>query len=628
MTVHQLFKKCTLSAIAFMIAAVLFTFSTASSGSTAWAAEQGVAQPYESLFEGDQMIDVNVTIGDEDWKSILESPLDKEYKNVTVEVDGNVVNNVGFSTKGNLTLNAVASMTDSDRYSFRLKFDKYDKSQTLLGLDKMVLNNSYADPSFLREYLHYEALRAIGLDAPLTVFTNLYINGELYGFYVGVEAIDDSYMERNFGEGYEDGVLYDTDEKSYLQYAENSSYDSLTYELGTEDEKASLKKFISVLNAMPDGQKGDIEDVLDVSTGLKYIAANAVLGNYDSYNGDKGHNFMLYGDASGKYSVLPWDFNMSFNGYSGGGRGTSSATGSTVNTNAATASVDVPVLGINMESVPLINNLLKVDEYKEQYLTYVTELVDYLEGIENRITELSDLIRPSVQADPTKFYTMEQFESNIAYSSVEESNVGGMGGSAPADGQTPPTGTEGPPPTRPDNSQQPTEPPAGAAPGANGGAAGQGNGMGNMAAGSLMTFALNRLNNLQTQLDLTVTALPTDKEISVIIDGTKVNFSQQEPLIRSGRVLVPIRGIFEALGADLKWDNAAKTITAIKDNRIIVLTIGSSTAYVNGVAVTLEAAPTILNARTVVPLRFIADSLNKETNWNSATSTVTINSAA
>ncbi|WP_241674897.1 CotH kinase family protein [Paenibacillus luteus] len=631
MIVHRLLKKCTVSALALMIAAVPFTFSTASSGSTAWAAEQGVAQPYESLFEGDQIIDVNVTIGDEDWKSILESPLDKEYKNVTVEVDGNVVNNVGFSTKGNLTLKAVASMTDSDRYSFRLKFDKYDKSQTLLGLDKMVLNNSYADPSFLREYLHYEALRAIGLDAPLTVFTNLYINGELYGFYIGVEAIDDSYMERNFGEDYEDGVLYDTDEKSYLQYAENSEYESLTYELGTEDEKASLKKFISVLNAMPEGEKGDIENVLDVSTALKYIAANAVLGNYDSYNGDKGHNFMLYGDASGKYSVLPWDFNMSFNGYSGGGLGTSAATGSTVNTNAATASVDVPVLGINMESVPLINNLLKVDEYKEQYLTYVTELVDYLEGVENRITELSDIIRPSVQADPTKFYTMEQFESNIAYSAVEDSNEGSMGGSAPADGQAPPTWTEGNGPARPDDAQQPTEPPNGTtAPGANGGGAGQGQGqgMGSMAAGSLMTFALNRLNNLQTQLDLTVTALPTDQEISVILDGTKVNFSQQEPLIRSGRVLVPFRRIFEALGAELKWDNAAKTITAIKDDRTIVLTIGSSTAYVNGVAVTLEAAPTILNARTVVPVRFIADSLNKETKWDSATSTVTINSAA
>jgi spore coat protein H len=217
-----------IGAVALSLAVVASGLGLAGKGATAaYAAEAGIAQPYESLFAGDRIIDVKVTIDDADWESILASPLDKEYKSATVEVDGNVMENVGFSTKGNLTLKAVASMTDSDRYSFRLKFDKYEKSQTLLGLDKMVLNNSYADPSFLREYLHYEALRAIGLDAPLTVFTNLYINGELYGFYVGVEAIDDSYLERNFGEDYADGVLYDTDEKSYLQEVEGSNYDSL-----------------------------------------------------------------------------------------------------------------------------------------------------------------------------------------------------------------------------------------------------------------------------------------------------------------------------------------------------------------------------------------------------------------
>lgn len=178
----------------------------------------GISQAYEEIFVSNNVIDINVTIGDEDWSGILESPLDKDYKNVSVDIDGTVVENVGFSTKGNLTLRSVAAMLDSDRYSFRLKFDKYDKEQTWLGLDKLSLNNNYSDPSYLREYLHYEALKAIGLDSPLTVFVNLYINGELYGFYTGVEAIDDSYLARTVGEGYEEGVLYDTDAGSTLVY--------------------------------------------------------------------------------------------------------------------------------------------------------------------------------------------------------------------------------------------------------------------------------------------------------------------------------------------------------------------------------------------------------------------------
>lgn len=649
MNLKQVWKKVSVTALSLTIAAS--GFGAIGSKATVHAAEAGITQQYESLFEGDHIINVNVTIADEDWESILASPLDKDYKKVTVDVDGNVLSNVGFSTKGNLTLKAVASMTDSDRYSFRLKFDKYDKEQTLLGLDKMVLNNSYADPSFLREYLHYEALRSIGMDAPLTVFTNLYINGELYGFYIGAEAIDDSYMERNYGEDYEDGVLYDTEENTYLQYEEDGDYDTLTYELGTEDDKASLKNFISVLNAMPDGEKGDIEEVLDVDTALKYIAGNAVLGNYDSYNGDKGHNYMLYGDADGKYSVLPWDFNMSFNGYSGGGGGrnttaadaTGTTTTTTTNTNATTASVDLPVMGISLDKVPMIGNLLEVPEYKAKYLEYVNELVDYLGGIEDRINELADLIRPSVTADPTKFYTLEQFESNVAYSADGDAAGGMQGGNMgegmtpPNSGATPPTKPDGTAPTRPTNEGTATDSTgngtagqAGAGQAAGGG--GQGQGMGTMAAGSLMTFALNRLANLQEQLGLEVTPLPTTSSntgaISVLLNGTKVSFENQEPINQSGRVLVPLRGIFEAFGAEVKWDAATKKITAVKDDRTVILTIGSTTAYVNGTAVTLDVPASLVNGRTLVPVRFISEGLDMDATWDSTTSTVKITNKA
>ncbi|WNS45891.1 CotH kinase family protein [Paenibacillus sp. MMS20-IR301] len=619
--------------------------------SAAYAAETGTAQAYESLFTPDKIINVKVTIAAEDWTSILASPLDKEYKSVTVDVDGNVLTNVGFSTKGNLTLKSVAAMTDSDRYSFRLKFDKYDKTQTLLGLDKMVLNNSYSDPSFLREYLHYEALRAIGEDAPLTVFTNLYINGELYGFYIGVEAVDDSYLERNYGDDAGSGVLYDTEEQSYLKAEEGSDYDTLTYDTGTKDDKASLKNFINVLNAMPDGEKGNIESVLDVDSALRYIAANAVLGNYDSYNGDKGHNYLLYGDAAGKYSVIPWDMNMSFNGYTGGGgrgtatagaTGTAAAAGTTAAsvTNAVTASIDTPTLGIDVDQVPLIGNLLEVPEYKARYNNYVSELVTYLSGIQSRITGLAALIRPYVQADPTKFYTMEQFENNVAYTA----DAAGTGGGS----MTPPAGTEGltmpsgTPPARPDGTSATAARPEGG-PAGGGGQQGMG---GTMAAGSLMTFALNRLANLQEQLGLAVTPLPEvvktaagstaasagsaadagtagSKGISVMLNGTAVNFQDQQPVNKDGRVLVPVSAIFSALGAEVTWDQTTRKITAVKGSTTITMTIGSKTAYINGQALTLDVPAQIIGNRTLVPVRFISEGLDLDVLWNAVTQTVT-----
>ncbi|PRA02733.1 MULTISPECIES: CotH kinase family protein [unclassified Paenibacillus] len=662
-----LFRKAAVTALS--VTMVTSSFGLIGSPNAAYAAEStatttsaGVTQAYESLFQTDNVIDVNVTIDDADWKSMLESPLDKDYKNVSVEVDGNKLDNVGFSTKGNLTLKAVASMEDSDRYSFRLKFDKYDKTQTLLGLDKMVLNNNYADPSYMREVLHYEALRSIGMDVPMTNYVNLYVNGELVGFYTGVEAVDDSYLERNYGEDYEEGVLYDTDEKSYLQYEEGSDYSTITKDLGTDKDKAKLKTFIQTLNEMPEGEKGDIESVLDVDSALQYIAGNMVFGNYDSYNGDKGHNYMLYSDAAGKFTVVPWDFNMSFNGYSGGG-GRGTTTGSTTtNTNATNVSVDEPVLGISMENVPMINNLLAVPEYKEKYLSYVNELTDYMEGIQDRITGLANEIRPYVEADPTKFYTTEQFESNIAYSANADA-AGGMGGTPPEgfEGMTPPEGMEGMTPpegfegmTPPDGTTPPTQPGAATGngttdattgtdntqtrPGGNFG--GGGGGMGSMAAGSLTTFALNRLVNLQEQLGREVTPLPetseetgsntssgtNDKTITVTLDGKSITFPDQDPLQQSGRVMVPVNAILEAMGAEVTWDKTAKTVTAVLNDQTLVLKIGSSTATVNGETLEIDAPAIIQNSRTLVPVRFISEGLGLTVDWDQTAAQVSLTS--
>lgn len=667
---NNLLQKFAVTALS--VTMVTSSFGLIASPNAAYAAEDtaatttstGITQAYESLFQTDNVIDINVTIDDADWESMLESPLDKDYKKVSVEVDGNKLDNVGFSTKGNLTLKSVASMEDSDRYSFRLKFDKYDKTQTLLGLDKMVLNNNYADPSYMREVLHYEALRSIGMDVPMTNYVNLYVNGELVGFYTGVEAVDDSYLERNYGEDYEDGVLYDTDERSYLQYEEGSDYSTLTEDLGTDENKTKLKNFIKTLNDMPEGEKGDIESVLDVDSALQYIAGNMVFGNYDSYNGDKGHNYMLYSDADGKFTVVPWDFNMSFNGYQGGfGRGTTTSGSTTTNTNATNVSVDEPVLGISMENVPMINNLLAVPEYKEKYLSYVNELTDYLEGIQDRITELADVIRPYVEADPTKFYTTEQFESNIAYSANADAG-GGMGGTPPEgfEGMTPPEGMEGMTPpegfegmTPPDGTTPPSQPDGTSgtestdAAGSTGntqtrpgGNFGGGGGMGSMAAGSLTTFALNRLANLQEQLGREVTLLPettedggsetssetgtTDPTIAVTLDGQAISFPDQDPLEQSGRVMVPVNAILEALGAEVTWDKTAKTVTAVLNDQTLVLQIGSSTATVNGETLDIDAPAIILNSRTLVPVRFISEGLGLTVDWDQTAAQVSLTS--
>lgn len=381
------------------------------SGSSTQSQLSGESKEYESIFDGDKIIDIQIELSDEDWQSILENPQAEEFKSANVTVDGVTVNNVGFRTKGNSSLNSVSS-SDSERYSFKIKFDKYVDKQRLMDLDELALNSNFADPSYLREYLSYEALRSIGSTVPLCVFANIYINGELKGLYLCVEAEDDAFLERNFGDN--DGNLYKQEMGSSLLYEENSDYPSSELKNGTDTEKTGLKNMIKVLNEMPDGEKGDIESVLDVDSALQYIAANTVLGNYDSYSGSMLQNYYLY-EHNGKFYVIPWDYNMSFGGF----QGSSSA--------ATTIPIDEPVFGVSMDNTPLITNLLEVSEYKEKYYAYIEQLLAYLEGFEDRVAELADLIRPAIENDPTKFYTMEQFESSITYNedqATENTDIG------------------------------------------------------------------------------------------------------------------------------------------------------------------------------------------------------------
>jgi hypothetical protein len=85
-----------------------------------------------------------------------------------------------------------------------------------------------------------------------------------------------------------------------------------------------------------------------------------------------------------------------------------------------------------------------------------------------------------------------------------------------------------------------------------------------------------------------------------------------------------MRTIFEALGAEITWDGTTRTVTATKDDTTIALTIGSTTATVNGRAETLDQPAVIVGSRTLVPLRFVGEALGVTVNWDGATRTVSI----
>jgi len=114
------------------------------------------------------------------------------------------------------------------------------------------------------------------------------------------------------------------------------------------------------------------------------------------------------------------------------------------------------------------------------------------------------------------------------------------------------------------------------------------------------------------------------KEITVWVDGTRVQFDDTTPVMRNKRVLVPLRGVFQALGATVNWDPATKVITAHKEGYDIELSLNRRESVVNGKQVLLDVPAQSVNDRVVVPLRFVGEALGAFVKWESQTGAVLI----
>lgn len=136
--------------------------------------------------------------------------------------------------------------------------------------------------------------------------------------------------------------------------------------------------------------------------------------------------------------------------------------------------------------------------------------------------------------------------------------------------------------------------------------------------GSYLTTPGRLLSNA-----LVITGQKSDPGVQVLLDQHRLSFDV-EPMIDQGRTLVPLRGILEAVGAQVAWHELTKTVTAQKDGTRIELQIGSVVARVNDKTVILDVPARVVDGRTLVPLRFVGESLGLKVDWNPATRTAAL----
>ena len=386
---------------------------------------------YENrIFSKDRVHSIDIYI--EDWDDFFQSCPQEVYSDCTVIIDGEQFDRVGIRATGNSSLSQVEEL-GSCRYSLKLEFDHYDTEQRYHGLDKLNLNNLIYDNTMMKDYLAYQLMTELGVAAPLCSYTKVYVNERSLGFYLAVEAIEESFLQRNYGNDY--GKLYKPDadrsdlikeptpftEKEPPQLSEEAleqagsdgkhPQDVKLQYLGenperypnifdnaktpiTEEDKARL---IQSLKQLSTGKK--LKHTVDIEAVTRYFAIHTFICNDDSYTGSTVHNYYLY-EKDGKLSMLPWDYNLAFGGIPTG------SVASVVN-----RSIYNPVSGGTYTDRPMLSWILNSKKYTWLYQRYLIVLLDL--DLEKMVQQTRRMIAPYVLRDPTKFCTYAEFESGV-----------------------------------------------------------------------------------------------------------------------------------------------------------------------------------------------------------------------
>ena len=239
------------------------------------------------------------------------------YVHAALEFAGQTFDDIGLRFKGNSSY-----MTGSGlKKPFKVDLNHYDAEQSLAGLPTFNLNNNAMDPTLMREALSYQFFRDAGVPASRTASALVYLTVEsmhdrqLAGLYTVVEEIDKPFLKAHFGSA--KGLLLKPENAFDLPYlGENFERYEKMYRpksKTTPETTKRLMEFTKLIHQADDAAFAQkIETYLDVPGFLRFIAANAMLANMDSFL-STGHNFYLYIHPDTlKIHFMPWDLNLSF----------------------------------------------------------------------------------------------------------------------------------------------------------------------------------------------------------------------------------------------------------------------------------------------------------------------------
>lgn len=265
-----------------------------------------------AFFDDSVVQQISLTVNPNDWAALRANVLQNTYYHAQFSWRG-ISMDVGIRQHGGATRSAVKPNLD-------VNIGHYEKTQMFLGINFFLLKANNEDASNLHQVLAMKFFQLMGLPAPREAPAQLYVNGELFGYFTIVEHEDTNFLQRDFGES--GGYLYEWEDIEPY-YFNNLGSDPALYsqflDLKTNQNSPDLTNFANMIQAINNSSDADfiaaVSPYLNPAYYLEYAAIDNVLADQDGILADSAgiNNFYLYQfQGSTLYTLIPWDTDQAF----------------------------------------------------------------------------------------------------------------------------------------------------------------------------------------------------------------------------------------------------------------------------------------------------------------------------
>jgi len=248
---------------------------------------------YAALYDATLVHTFAFTVSASSTASLGEDP--SEYVVADLVVDGTVMNNVGLKLRGESS-----EQRWDGKPSFKIDLRAYDNCEPFASVEHLLLNNGFDDPAQAKEVISGSVMRALGVEVPYTTFATVTVNGDLFGLYTSVEAVEDGFIGHHWGAT--DGVLWEGGDDADFSGRGQDAWN----DVGGGGDPATIEAVTTVVATAGDDLYAQLDVLVDMEQLLTEWGALAAIGHLAAFPYATKDIYLYQPADDGRFEFVPW----------------------------------------------------------------------------------------------------------------------------------------------------------------------------------------------------------------------------------------------------------------------------------------------------------------------------------